>query len=110
MAAVSRRFDVDLERRGALLLLKKRRRSRQDAATGDLHSLGSSLSLSSALARGNPDGAGQVSAEGRPSAPWEERRGGRRRVVHRGHAEGPWQLCSEEGEAVGPGAGRGPRG
>lgn len=24
---------------------------------------------------------------------------------HKGHTEGPWQLCSEEGEAGGPGAG-----
>lgn len=69
MAAVSRRFDVDLERRAALPLLKRRHHSRQDAATGDLPSVGNSLSIFSPLARGNPDGAGQVSAEGRPSCP-----------------------------------------
>lgn len=40
MAAVSRRFDVDLKRRGTLPLLKKRQCSFQDAEAGDLHSLG----------------------------------------------------------------------
>ena len=46
VAAVSRRFDVDLKRRRALPLLKKRHRNLQDAEGGDRHLLGEQSAFS----------------------------------------------------------------
>lgn len=66
----SRRFDVDLERRRALPLLK-RHRSLQDAGVGTVTRSGSSLSFSSSHTPGNPGRVEQVSAKGCSPATWE---------------------------------------
>lgn len=100
VGAVSRRFDVDLKRRGTLPLLKNRHLSLQDAEAGDLRSIREQPErfLSTHLRESRQDWTGKRG--GRPSTTWEGRRVVSRQLGHKGHTEGPWQIFSEVGEAV----------
>lgn len=98
VAAVSRRFDVDLKRGGTLPLLKNRHLRLQDAEAGDLRWIREQPErfLSTHLREPRQNWAGK--RRGCPSVTWEGRRGVRRRVGHKGYTEGPWQIFSEVGE------------